>query len=112
MLRLEYITRIMDTLHTEITRSVTVRITVVGAKGTIGSSESSSFPSTIAICRCGRDTKTLSLIKTIDIDAKASPSGILVVTTPPRGGYHLLKKIPFGPAAGGGEYSDWLADDH
>lgn len=28
--------------------------------------------------------------------------GSPVVASPPEGGYHLLKKIPFGAAAGGG----------
>jgi hypothetical protein len=33
------------------------------------------------------------------------------VASPPEGGYHLLKKIPFGAAAGGGEYFDYLTFD-
>jgi len=29
----------------------------------------------------------------------------------PAGGYHLLKKIPFGAAEGGGEYFDYITVD-
>jgi hypothetical protein len=36
-----------------------------------------------------------------------SPTG----ANPPQGGYHLLKKIQLGPAAGGGEYFDYLTFD-
>jgi len=33
------------------------------------------------------------------------------VSSPPQGGYHLLKKIPLGAAPGGGEYFDYLTFD-
>src|SRR5262249_1038453 len=32
----------------------------------------------------------------------------LVLAAAPAGGYHLLKKIPLGPAGGGGEYFDYI----
>ena len=37
--------------------------------------------------------------------------GASVLATPPAGGYHLLKKIPFGAAEGGGEYFDYVTMD-
>jgi hypothetical protein len=37
--------------------------------------------------------------------------GILVSASPPAGSYHLLKKVPLGAAAGGGEYFDYLTFD-
>jgi DNA-binding beta-propeller fold protein YncE len=37
----------------------------------------------------------------------SSPTG----ANPPQGGYHLLKKIPLGPAPGGGEYFDYITFD-
>jgi hypothetical protein len=37
--------------------------------------------------------------------------GSLTVAGPPEGGYHLLKKIPLGAAAGGGEYFDYITFD-
>ena len=37
--------------------------------------------------------------------------GAYALAFQPAGGYHLLKKIPFGAAAGGGEYFDYIAFD-
>src|SRR3989475_6132578 len=38
--------------------------------------------------------------------------GILALASPPAGHYHLLKKVPLGPAPGGGrEYFDYLTVD-
>ncbi|HYW41916.1 MAG TPA: YncE family protein [Bryobacteraceae bacterium] len=37
--------------------------------------------------------------------------GTCVLAFQPRGGYHLLKKIPFGAAEGGGEYFDYIFFD-
>jgi hypothetical protein len=37
--------------------------------------------------------------------------GSLAVATPPADGYHLLKKVPLGPAEGGREYFDFITLD-
>ena len=37
--------------------------------------------------------------------------GAFVFAAPPAGGYHLLKRIPFGAAAGGDEYFDYITVD-
>jgi DNA-binding beta-propeller fold protein YncE len=37
--------------------------------------------------------------------------GAAVLAAAPPGGYHLLKKIPFGAAEGGGEYFDYITVD-
>jgi len=37
--------------------------------------------------------------------------GGFVLSAPPAGGYHLLKKIPLGAAEGGGEYFDYITVD-
>jgi YVTN family beta-propeller protein len=37
--------------------------------------------------------------------------GAFVLLAAPAGGYHLLKKIPLGAAAGGGEYFDYITVD-
>jgi len=34
--------------------------------------------------------------------------GASMIAAPPAGGYHLLKKISFGAAPGGGEYFDYV----
>src|SRR5262249_61232276 len=36
---------------------------------------------------------------------------VIVLAAAPAGGYHLLKKIPLGPAEGGGEYFDYITVD-
>ncbi|PYT14678.1 MAG: hypothetical protein DMG59_16520, partial [Acidobacteria bacterium] len=38
-------------------------------------------------------------------------AGIYLFAFQPAGGYHLLKKIPLGAAAGGGEYFDYITLD-
>jgi len=36
---------------------------------------------------------------------------VIVLAAAPAGGYHLLKKIPLGPAEGGGEYFHYITVD-
>ena len=36
---------------------------------------------------------------------------VYVVAAPPAGGYHLIKKVSFGAAEGGGEYFDYITVD-
>src|SRR5215471_4850017 len=36
---------------------------------------------------------------------------VLVLAAPPEESYHLIKKIPLGPAEGGGEYFDYITVD-
>src|SRR6266581_5814300 len=37
--------------------------------------------------------------------------GALSIAAPPTGGYHLIKKVSFGAAEGGGEYFDYITVD-
>src|SRR5712691_1435325 len=37
--------------------------------------------------------------------------GAYVLAAPPGGGYHLIKKVSFGAAPGGGEYFDYITVD-
>jgi DNA-binding beta-propeller fold protein YncE len=38
-------------------------------------------------------------------------SGVVAMAAPPASGYHLIKKVPLGKAAGGAEYFDYIAVD-
>src|ERR1700686_4275444 len=38
-------------------------------------------------------------------------SGVVAMAAPPASGYHLIKKIPLGKAAGGAEYFDYITVD-
>jgi YVTN family beta-propeller protein len=49
--------------------------------------------------------------KQIVIGLCVSCIGAFILAAPPAGGYHLLKKVPFGAAAGGGEYFDYITVD-
>jgi DNA-binding beta-propeller fold protein YncE len=37
--------------------------------------------------------------------------GVVAVASPPESGYHLIKKVPLGKAAGGAEYFDYITVD-
>ena len=40
-----------------------------------------------------------------------SPCGVAALASPPESGYHLIKKVPLGKAAGGAEYFDYITVD-
>src|ERR1017187_4155766 len=53
-----------------------------------------------------RSSRTCLAVGSLFLSAAAC-----VLAFPPAGGYHLLKKIPFGAAEGGGEYFDYITFD-
>src|ERR1700680_499683 len=62
------------------------------------------------------ETKRRSYMKLLGLGRLAVAVSFLVLgayalASPPTGGYHLLKKIPFGAAEGGGEYYDYITID-
>src|ERR1700704_1491491 len=53
----------------------------------------------------------VSGISKITVALLMSLCGVVALASPPESGYHLIKKVPLGKAAGGAEYFDYITVD-